>query len=240
MQSCWPRGTNLLGWGNNLVALGEQINIYRLIIKNMAIKFDYYHIPPTFGEEKDSKRYYARVVGGQTVDVEAMAPQIQTSSALSKGDVIHAVEALATEIQHQLSEGNHVYLPGIGYFSLSLSAPKDADPEKTHSQQIKIKKVEFRADQRLKDALNEKASFKRSEVKHHSNKLSDVEVEHMLREAFIKNPYIYRSDFAEMGGLTRATSQRYLNKLIQEGKIVKKGSQRFPTYHPTPEFMKEE
>lgn len=205
----------------------------------MAITFDFYRTPPAQGEEKDVKeKYYARVVGGKTVDLETMIPHIQQRSTLSKGDISAVVDEIGVELLNQLCEGNHVYLPGIGYFSLSLSAPKEANPAETHNQHIQVKKVEFRADQQLKDALKEKAKFKRSELKHHSSTLSDEAIEQLLRDAFRETPYVSRPDFAELSGLTRTTSQRQLDRLIEEGKLIKRGSFRFPTYHPTDKLLK--
>lgn len=205
----------------------------------MAIKFDFYRTPPIPGEVKDAKeQYYARVVGGQTVDMDHMIPHIQQRCTLSKGDITAVIDELGVELVNQLCDGNHVYFPGIGYFSLSLSAPKDSDPVHTHNQHIRIKKVEFRADQHLKDALKEQAKFKRAEVKQRQVMLSDEEIEQLLRDAFRETPYLSRPDFAELTGLSRAMSQQFLNRLISEGKVVKKGSFRFPTYHPTPMFMR--
>lgn len=207
----------------------------------MAITFDFYSSPSLPTEGKDAeKKYYARVVGGRTVDLSSLAPHIQQRCTLTKGDVIAVVNELAAELVNELCEGNHVHLPGIGYFSLSLSAPKDANPTQTHCQHIQIKKVDFRADQSLRDELLQKAKFARSEVKHHSSMLSDEEVERLLRNAFRNTPYMSRPDFSELTGLTRMTAQRQLDRLVAAGKILKKGSVHFPSYQPAPSFMEED
>ena len=207
----------------------------------MAIKFDFYRTPTAPGEVKEgNEKYHARVVGGRTVDLDAIIPHIQQRCTLSKGDIVAVVNELGVELENQLCEGNHFYLPGFGYFSLSLTAPKDVNPTDSHSQHIQIKKVEFRADQHLKDSLKQNAKFKRSEVKHHSSMLSDEEVEQLLRDAFRETPYLSRPDFSELTGFTRMTAQRHLDRLVEAGKILKKGSLHFPTYQPTTKFMKEE
>ena len=205
----------------------------------MAITFDFYRSPSTNEEEKETKvKYHARVTGGQTVGMESVVHHIQQRSTLSKGDVAAVIEELGVELVNELCNGNRVYFPGIGYFSLILSAPQNANPKQTHNQSIQIKKVEFRADQNLKDQLKEKATFKRTVEKHHSATLSEDKIENLLREAFHDTPYLSRPDFAELCGFTRMTAQRHLDQLIKDGKIQKKGSPRFPIYEPTLEFMK--
>ena len=204
----------------------------------MAIKFDFFRSPSMIGEKNE--KFHARVVGGKTIDLESIIPIIQQRCTLSKGDITAVVDELGVELVKQLCDGNHLYLPGIGYFSLSLNAPKDANPTETHSQHIQIKKVEFRADQQLKDALKKDAKFTRCEVKHHSPMLSDEEVEHLLRETFRETPYLSRPDFSALTGLTRMTAQRQLDRLVEAGKLLKKGSLHFPTYQPTSKFMNEE
>ncbi len=204
----------------------------------MAIKFDFYRSPSPLGGS--AEKYHARVVGGKTVDLETIIPLIQQRCTLSKGDITAVVDELGVELVKQLCEGNHLYLPGFGYFSLSLTAPKEANPADTRSHHIQIKKVEFRADQNLKDELTRKAKFIRSEVKHHSTMMSDEEVEQLLREAFRETPYLSRPDISELTGLTRMTAQRQLDRLVEAGKILKKGSLRFPTYQPTSKFMNED
>ena len=207
----------------------------------MAIKYDFYRTPPARGEGEDAKeKYYARVVGGKTVEMDTIVPHIQQRCTLAKGDVTAVVDELGVEIVNQLCEGNHVYLPGIGYFSLSLSAPQDASPDVTHSQQIHVKKIEFRADQQLKEAVKEKANFKRSQVKNHSTMLSDEEIEHLLRKTFRETPYLSRPEFCALTGLSRMTAQRHLDQLVEAGKVLKKGSFRCYSYQPTTKFMNED
>lgn len=206
----------------------------------MAITFDFYRTPSASGKSKDaSENYHARVVGGTTVGLDSLVSRIQQRCTLSKGDITAAVDELSTELVNELSNGNHVYLPGIGYFSLSLSAPKNACPEQTHNQHIQVKKVEFRADQHLKDALKERATFRRSPLKHHSAVLSEEEIERKLCDTFNEVPYLSRPDFAKLTGLTRMTAQRQLDRFVEAGKMVKKGSPHFPMYLPTKKLMKD-
>ena len=207
----------------------------------MAITFDFYRSPASSEQEQEAEpKYHARVVGGQTIGMESLVHHIQQRSTLSKGDIAAVIDELGVELVNELCDGNRIYLPGIGYFSLTLSAPQQANPKQTHNQHIRIKKVEFRADQHLKDQLKEKAAFQRSTNKRHSASISDEKVIKLLREAFHETPYLSRPDFAELCGFTRMTAQRHLDQLIKEGKIVKKGSPRFPIYEPAPDFMKAE
>ena len=124
----------------------------------MAILFDFYHSPSTeeIGEEKQ-KRFHARVVSTQTIDLDDIATRISERSTLSPSDIKAVVSELSKEIQNGLLNGKQVNIPEIGNFSLSLQAPKDADPKKTHAQNIEIKRIEFRADHQLRQNVKNKA-----------------------------------------------------------------------------------
>lgn len=197
----------------------------------MAILFDFYDTPsPDKDNGNKERKFHARVVGGQTIGIDTLVHHIHERSTLTKGDIKAVIEELGDELVYELADGNRVYLPGIGYFSLSLSAPSDTDPQTTRSQQIEIKKVSFRADQLMKDSLKNKAEFKRSKEKNHSTKLSKDEILTLLRDFFKHNAYLTRPQFEEITGFTRMTAQRHLKEMVEEGVLKKTNGEHLPIY----------
>ena len=136
----------------------------------MPILFDFY-VSPSDSGKGEKEKYHARVVRSHTVQIDDIVNNISKRCTLSKGDIRAVLDELGDEIVYNLCEGNRVYLPGIGYFYLSLSTPKEADPKTTRSQSIGIKAVEFRADSVLKTSLENHAKFERSDIKVHSSTL---------------------------------------------------------------------
>lgn len=172
------------------------------------------------------------MVRSHTVQIDDIVNNISKRCTLSKGDIRAVLDELGDELVYNLCEGNRVYLPGIGYFYLSLSAPKDADPKTTRSQNIGIKAVEFRADSILKNGLENHARFERSDIKIHSSRLDIYEIDALLVDYFYKNEFLTRTKFERLCGFTKTTAQRHLQRLMDEGRLVNVNTRHNPIYKP--------
>lgn len=197
----------------------------------MPILFDFY-ASPSDPEKEEKEKYHARVVRSHTVQIDDIVNNISKRCTLSKGDIRAVLDELGDELVYNLCEGNHVYLPGIGYFYLSLSAPKDTDPKTTRSQSIGIKAVEFRADSILKNSLESHAKFERSDIKVHSSRLNSYETDALLEDYFHKNEFLTRSKFEKLCNFTKTTAQRHLQRLVDESKLVNVNTRHNPIYKP--------
>lgn len=197
----------------------------------MPILFDFY-VSPSDSEKEEKEKYHARVVRSHTVQIDDIVNNISKRCTLSKGDIRAVLDELGDELVYNLCEGNRVYLPGIGYFYLSLSAPKEADPKTTRSQSIGIKAVEFRADSILKNNLESHARFERSDIKVHSSRLDSYEIDALLEDYFHKNEFLTRIKFEKLCGFTKTTAQRHLQRLADESKLVNVNTRHNPIYKP--------
>lgn len=201
----------------------------------MPILFDFY-ASPSDPEKEEKGNYHARVVRSHTVQIDDIVNNISKRCTLSKGDIRAVLDELGDELVYNLCEGNRVYLPGIGYFYLSLSAPKNADPKTTRSQSIGIKAVEFRADSILKNGLESHARFERSDIKIHSSRLDIYEIDALLVDYFYENEFLTRTKFERLCGFTKTTAQRHLQRLMDEGRLVNVNTRHNPIYKPAKGF----
>lgn len=197
----------------------------------MPILFDFY-ISPSDSGKGEKEKYHARVVRSHTVQIDDIVNNISKRCTLSKGDIRAVLDELGDELVYNLCEGDRVCLPGIGYFYLSLSAPKDTDPKTTRSQSIGIKAVEFRADSILKNSLESHAKFERSDIKVHSSRLNSYETDALLEDYFHKNEFLTRSKFEKLCNFTKTTAQRHLQRLVDESKLVNVNTRHNPIYKP--------
>ena len=198
----------------------------------MAILFDFYRSPSAKDSVEEEEKFHARVVGSQTLGIDELVHNVSQRCTLSKGDILAVINELHDEIVTGLCDGNRVDIPGIGFFSLSLTAPKDASPAATHAQHIGIKRIDFRADQRLKEDVNSRAVFKRSRAKRHSAPLSIYEIDALLIDYFEENSFITCQRFAELCQFTRNTAHRQLRRLVEEGRLVNRNTAHQPFYEP--------
>ena len=205
----------------------------------MSIHYDFYR-NPSKKEDKDNAElsYHARVVGSQTIELDEIANHISHRSTLTKGDIQAVISELSDEIAHILCAGNRVAIPEIGYFSLSLSAPKDTQPKQTRAQSLQIKHIEFRAGQQLKNKVMAQATFERTKEKRHSAVLSRSEIDALLTDFFKENKFLTSQKFAELCHFTRITATRHLRRLVEEGCIQNNNTLRNPIYEPVEGYYK--
>ena len=200
----------------------------------MAILFDYYETPvPKKEGGKQPVQYHARVVGGRTVGIDTFARHISQRCTLTKADVSAVLIELVRELVNVLCDGNRLSLPGLGYFSLTLTAPKDCSPNHVVTHNLGIKHVEFRADQSLKDELRAHASFELVGIKRHSKSLSSNDMERLLKHYFEKNQYLRRRDMELLCQFTPSMAKRKLKELEEAKKIKNINTTHYPLYIPT-------
>lgn len=199
----------------------------------MAILFDFYHSPSTEETGEETKeRFHARAVSTQTIDLDDIVRNISERCTLSPSDIKAVISELSAEIEKGLLSGKQVNISEIGNFSLSLQAPKDADPKKTHAQSIEVKRIEFRADHQLRKNVKTKAVFERSREKNHSAHISIYEVDALLVDYFDEHSFITRKGFEDLCHFTRSTATRHLKRLLSEGRLINTNTPLSPTFEP--------
>lgn len=199
----------------------------------MAVKFDFYQTPVAPGSKK-KVRYHARVVGSHTTKTAEITRRVQYACSLTQGDVKGALSALSDILIEDLSNGNRVHLEGVGYFQITLECAETEDPAKTHAQNVHFKTVKFTPDKVLKKQLSIAIHTSRSEMKHHSMPLSEIEIDGKLIEYFAENSYLTRKRFEELCCFTRTMALKHLKRLIEEKRLQNTNSRTQPIYVPTP------
>ena len=199
----------------------------------MTITYDFYRTPtPNNVKGNTCIKYHARVVGGRSLDMNILARRICQRCSLTEADVYAAILELHRELVNELCEGNRLAIPGIGYFSLTLHTSQDYQPQIPHHPQVRIKHVEFRADQSLKDELNERANFKRASEKKHSQHITPDEMNEVLTAYFKRNTFLRRCDMEKICGFTASMAKRSLKHLVQTGMLINTNTPHYPLYMP--------
>lgn len=193
----------------------------------MSIDFDFYETPDQSG--KKTGKYHVRTVTIKTASTDEIASKIQMASSLTIGDIKAVLSLLSQEIANRLEQSERVHLEGIGYFQVTLKADKDIDPNKTRAQSVWFKSVKFRADQELKNKLKNVHTV-RSQMKRHSAKLSDTQIDKKVADYFEENEFLTRKKLELLCGFTPSTASRHIKRLKDEGKIKNMGMLRQPMY----------
>lgn len=196
----------------------------------MSLLYEFYRNPQS--DKDEERKYHPRVVTTGRVDTEQLARDIQQSCSLTRSDVKGMLAALADKMVQYLSEGKRVYLEDIGYFKVNLQCNQEVTTiDDKGVGKVSFKSISFRADERLKKAMNSTKIY-RSNLKPHSMLMSEEQIEAKLTEYFATNPVITRRQFQFLCQLLKPTACRVIKRLADEGKLKNIASKRNPVYMP--------
>ncbi|MDO5421376.1 MAG: DNA-binding protein [Bacteroides sp.] len=201
----------------------------------MAIVFDWYE-NPNASEEEGEKGLHPRIFLNGKVDTDKLCSMIHARSSLTVGDAQSAISTLAKICSEELRDGRVVHIDGLGYFAPTLESTQRVTRSTSNkSAKLRLKTISFRPDIKLKAEL---AGISATQAKYtrHSAQLSEVEIDIRLKEYFAEHSIMVRYDFQELCGLTRATANRHLRRLQDEGKLKNVGRRTQPIYMPAPGY----
>lgn len=109
----------------------------------MAAEYDFQRKPNPKGDG-ELQPMYPRIVNKGTITGKRLVSDISQATSFTPGDVEGVLAALESRISYYLSEGHHVQLGNMGYFSAGLTARPVMDKKEIHAQTIFFGKVHFR------------------------------------------------------------------------------------------------
>lgn len=198
----------------------------------MAILFDWYEDPRPSDKEQKEKTLHPRIKYNGSVGTDIIRRRIQERCSLTETDVIAVLDALSHILGQELADGKQVHLDGIGYFRPCLTCAEPVTVStKRKSTKVKLKAIQFRADQTLK---NEFGILKAKSLKGALNfkQLTNEEIDQRLTKYFKTHQFMRRCDFQSLCGMARSTAMRHIRRLREEGKLKNEGGVMQPIYVP--------
>lgn len=118
----------------------------------MEVSVERYQRKKYVNQEDSPKLYYIRQKAGtsKTVDIDAIAEEIQSKCALTKGDVKHTLEAMVEQLVAVLAQGNKVKINGLGTFHMTLTCLASETEKDCTVRNIKRVNVRFVADKAMR------------------------------------------------------------------------------------------
>ena len=109
----------------------------------MAAEYDFQRKPNPKGDG-ELQPLYPRIVNRGTITTKRLVSDISHASSFTPGDIEGLLAAFEDRISYYLSEGHHVQLGNMGYFSAGLVSRPVEDKKEIHAQSIFFGKVHFR------------------------------------------------------------------------------------------------
>lgn len=195
----------------------------------MPADYDFRRKPNEKGDD-EVQPLYPRIVSKGTVDSEQLFREISRAATFTVADLAGIVVALQEKIAYYVSEGYHVKLGEIGYFSGSLKAVRPVmDKKEIRSASICFDNVNFRATsdfKRLCAGTVARATYGFQE----SDDLPEKTRMARLEAFLAKNHFISRKEYSQITGLLKGKALRELNTLVENGVLRTRGSGSHITY----------
>ena len=202
----------------------------------MSIVFDWYENPQSSEQQGEENALHPRLRLNGKMSTAQLRARIQKRCTLTETDVIAVLDALSHAMGEELADGKQVHLDGIGYFYPTLTATEEiAADTPRRNMKIKLKAIRFRSDQKLKNSIG-LIKVKQLKKNFHSSKLSEVEIDMLLKEYFSTHQMMQRRDFQSLCGMVRSTAMIHIRRICQEGKLQNLGLRNQPIYVPVPGF----
>lgn len=200
----------------------------------MALLYDFYLSPNSRGSNR--KRYHARPTSNNIIKIDKLLKEAAKKTVYNEEDMKTVLTTLMDVVESHLAEGDHVQIPGLGGFQVSLKCPETRSPKDTRSGSVSIKSVSYTPDRQMVKSLREKSEIKRSKLKSHSFCDGDMDaiLKH-LRAYFQTNRYLTRKDMETHCLLTQSTANRKIKELEEQGILV---NVSHDNHHPLYELAK--
>lgn len=196
----------------------------------MAILFDWYEDPKPSDKQQEERTLHPRIKYNGSIGTDTLRRRIQDRCSLTETDVSAVLDALSHIMGQELAEGKQVHLDGIGYFHPCLTTTEPVTiGTKRKATKVKLKAIQFRADQTLK---NEFGTLQVKSLKGGLNfsQLTNEEIDQQLTKYFQTHTFMRRNDFQYLCGMARSTAMRHIRRLREEGKLKNEGGAMQPIY----------
>lgn len=188
----------------------------------MSAKYDLYANP------NNPEVFHPRIVPWGTVSTDKLSRIISENTSFTEGDVKGVLVELSRQIKKYLSEGYHVELENLGFFSVSLQSRAVGDKNEIRSGSVKFRDINFRIS---KDAGRAMIPMPLERVPKKDNFIhSDEDRRTMLRRYLDKNSCITRVAYMKLTGLSRFKALEELKRLVGSQELREYGAGRTVVY----------
>lgn len=198
----------------------------------MSAYYDLYESPRPNNKKKEGEVpiLHARPVGGRTHTTEEILKIISQECTLTPADLKAAMSALSDCIVRYLGNGDRVQLDGIGNFSISLNCKPATETKEVRSQDVSFKQVNLQPAPELAQKLKTMKLY-RTPSSAQKYKMESEKRLLVLNRALDEEPFITRSRYRRLTGLSEYAAVKELNELTANGVLECRSMRKSKLYY---------
>lgn len=187
----------------------------------MSIQYEIHNIENAAGSGQERK--YVQLRSGKAKTLDEMAALIERSSTVTRSDFKAVMSEFCHFAVQELAEGNRVYIPEIGYLSLSVgnTPPEDIKSGKITGKDIFLRSVNFQPEAQLMEQLRGKVSFEKSGFSTLSVHYAEDDLWQKVKSYLSENRFITRRAMMEQFGLSGHLAAQWLSRFVGAGRLTR-------------------
>lgn len=194
----------------------------------MAAEYDLRAKPNPDGDGEEQLLYPRLVVKG-TIDSEHLIKDIHGASSLTPGDLVAALQSLSDHIASYLSDGYSVELPGIGFFTATITGRPVKSKKEIRAASIRFNGVNFQPSASFKRKI--KGELRRAPRGFRkSSALSEEDLKERVKNYLSNHAFLSRTEYSRISGRLRTLALRDLNGWVKEGYLKTEGIRTHKVY----------
>lgn len=191
----------------------------------MSIKYDIHFIENHRGS--GGKKQFVNILSRGVLSPRQLERRMERSSSITAADAQAVFTELREQAVHELSHGNRLHIPGIGFLSLQAATVKPLDDNIT-SDMIYVRNIKFRPEELFLEDIRQEAHFEKSKYTTASTPADDDSVKDTIVAYLHSHDIITTSILRGEMSLSGYKARQHLERLTKAGVLRKIGNSNAP------------
>lgn len=196
----------------------------------MAVQYELFENPAA-GRKDGEHLLHPRFIPSGRTDRKMLCEKMAAGTTFNSGELAGMLQRLEDVVLQELGSGNIVELGGLGTLSLTLKSPSVSQRNEIRSASVEVSALKLRTSRRMKARMGA-FRIERKPDSWQSTPLDEAGRDRMLADFFASNPFMNSREYQQMRHCKYGMAIRELNRLVEEGKLERRGSRASSVYVP--------
>ena len=204
----------------------------------MAVQYELFEIPAA-GRKDGEQLLHPRFIPSGRTDRKMLCEKMAAGTTFNSGELAGMLQRLEDVVLEELGSGNIVELGGLGTLSLALKSPSVSERSEIRAASVEVSALKLRTSKRMKARMGT-FRIERKPDSWQSSPLDEAGRDRMLAAFFAAHPFMSSREYQQMRHCKYGMAIRELNRLVEEGKLERRGARGSSVYLPAGTAFRQE